>query len=113
MYLELLVCPINPFCVVRHAIRVRERLDPHLDLASDIKNAIAAIQIVRYDWLVVVIRCIAEDGLVPVLQVRLVRNKLREGVPLVLRGDETRAIRANLSGRRVGRFESVSRPAEA
>lgn len=96
MYLKLLISPIDPLRVVRHAIRVRERLDPHLDLTSDIKYTIPAIQVVGYDWLIVVFCRIAEDGVVPMLQVRLVLDELGERVPLVLRGNETRAVGANL-----------------
>lgn len=113
MYLNLLVSPVDPLRVVRHAIRVRECLNAHLDLTGDIKNAITAVQVVRYDWLVVVCRRVGENAVVPVLQVRLVLDELGERVPLILGGNETRAVGANLGRRRVRRLEGIGGPAEA
>ena len=55
---------------------------------------------------------ILEDGLVPVLEVRVVRNQVREGLPLVCGGDETGPVGADGGGLRIGGLEGILRPRE-
>ena len=101
---------LEPFVVLGHAVGICIGLDALLDLTGVVENAAVAVHEVLNDGQVVVGRGVAEDGVIPCFEVRVVRNEVREGVPLVLGGNQTRTVRADVGRGRAGRFEGIRRP---
>lgn len=88
-------------------IDVGEGLDPHLHLSRVIENTTVAVHEVLNDGKVIVCRRIAEDSLVPVLEVRILGDEVRKSRPLVGRGDQAGSVSANLSDGRICGLEGI------
>ena len=91
-YLEFLESPIRPFRILSHAVDVRERLDAPLHITRVIQDTTVAVHEVLDNREVVVIGGVAEDGVVPCLEVGVLLDKVGQSIPLVLRSDQARAI---------------------
>ena len=65
-------CTVNPFGVIGHTIDVGKRLEPHFDFTGIVENTTASIHMVN-DWGQAVVRCgIAENCVIPALEVRVI-----------------------------------------
>ena len=91
-HLELLPRTIRPFGVFRQTKDVPKRLDPHLDLTRVVENTAVSVHEILDDREVIICGRVAEDGVVPCLQVGVLLDKVGQSIPLVLRSDQARAI---------------------
>lgn len=111
-HLQLSPRPIDPCSIVSHTVDIRERLDPSLDIASDVENTAASVHEVCHGILRVEGRRITEDGIVPAFEVWVVRDQGRESSPFVGGCDEAGTIGAEGSRAWVRGLEGVCGPGE-
>ena len=104
---------INPLGVVRHPIRIREGLDSHLDLTRIVQDTTISIHMVCNRRQREILRRVSKDSIVPLFEVRIVCNELRESLPLVRWRDETWSVRSDVRHRWTGRLERIFGPRES
>jgi len=90
-YLEFSPGAIDPLGVVGREVRVTEMLDPKLDFTGrveDTRVGWATIINMGNDGRIVEHSSIGHNGIVPSLEIRVVLHQVRQGGPLVGRGDQ-------------------------
>lgn len=112
IYLEFSPSPVNPLGIVCHTVNVRKGFDSHFDLPSIIENTAVTVHEVYDGGEGVVSRSVAENGIVPALEVWVILDECWKGIPFVFRGDEEWTVCSgdrDLGGRR---FKCVCWPSK-
>src|ERR1700742_4467710 len=97
-YLELIPASADPSLITSHAVSVGISLDTFLDLASNIENTAESettINDIRHKGLRLVESGVADDGVIPLLHVRVIRDDAGQSIPLGLGRNKARSIGAN------------------
>ena len=112
-YLKLSKSTVNPLGIIGHTVDVCKGFDPHFYFTSVIEDSTVTIHMVN-NWRKGIVRSgIAENGVIPLLEVWVASNQGRERLPLVGRCDETWTVRADVGSTGTRGLEGIFWPRQS
>ena len=109
-YLNFLPSTVNPFCIIRHAVNIREGLDSFFYFAGVVQDTASTVHMVDDRLQGEIGGSISKNGGVPARKVWVTFDEGRECLPLISWGNNARPISSHGSRTGVGWLEWVLGP---